>query len=463
MKTRIVLTGILRDKDLFLVVKRNENDNLYPGSWEFPGGHLEKGETLNIDVEATPDSDITVVEDTQLISLAKAYHEGLLAQTEQINHVLIPNTGSSGGSQEDPENETGESGEGSTSGENENGTSGSGSGQQTHTISGTAWLDTNENGQRDSEEAALTGINVRLVDLQSNTIGTATTADNGFYSLTNIPDGQYIAIFEYDTDKYILTSYKAEGIQDNKNSDAENITMNIDNEERNVSATDTLEIEGNDLINTDLGLVEAKTFDIELTKTISKVTVSSKEGTQNLEYDGASLAKAEIKAKYLQGATVVVEYKIKVTNNGEVAGYIRNIVDYKPADLSFNSTLNSDWYQSGDYIYTTSLANTRLEAGESKELTLILTKTMTESNTGLVNNTAEIAEAYNTLNIQDIDSTPGNKQTTEDDMGSADLIISVKTGAMVSYVGITLFLIAVIAAGAYIMSKKIIKKDDMKI
>ena len=424
---------------------------------------IEKGETLNIDVEATPDSDITVVEDTQLISLAKAYHEGLLAQTEQINHVLIPNTGSSGGSQEDPENETGESGEGSTSGENENGTSGSGSGQQTHTISGTAWLDTNENGQRDSEEAALTGINVRLVDLQSNTIGTATTADNGFYSLTNIPDGQYIAIFEYDTDKYILTSYKAEGIQDNKNSDAENITMNIDNEERNVSATDTLEIEGNDLINTDLGLVEAKTFDIELTKTISKVTVSSKEGTQNLEYDGASLAKAEIKAKYLQGATVVVEYKIKVTNNGEVAGYIRNIVDYKPADLSFNSTLNSDWYQSGDYIYTTSLANTRLEAGESKELTLILTKTMTESNTGLVNNTAEIAEAYNTLNIQDIDSTPGNKQTTEDDMGSADLIISVKTGAMVSYVGITLFLIAVIAAGAYIMSKKIIKKDDMKI
>lgn len=46
MKTRIVLTGILRDKDLFLVVKRNENDDMYPGAWEFPGGHLETGETL---------------------------------------------------------------------------------------------------------------------------------------------------------------------------------------------------------------------------------------------------------------------------------------------------------------------------------------------------------------------------------------------------------------------------------
>ena len=46
MKTKIVLTGILKDNDMFLVVKRNENDDLYPGAWEFPGGHLENGELL---------------------------------------------------------------------------------------------------------------------------------------------------------------------------------------------------------------------------------------------------------------------------------------------------------------------------------------------------------------------------------------------------------------------------------
>ena len=46
MKTIIVLTGILKDNDLFLAVKRNENDDLFPGSREFPGGHLEDGETL---------------------------------------------------------------------------------------------------------------------------------------------------------------------------------------------------------------------------------------------------------------------------------------------------------------------------------------------------------------------------------------------------------------------------------
>lgn len=46
MKTRIVLTGILKDNDLLLIVKRNENDEMFPGAWEFPGGHLEDGETI---------------------------------------------------------------------------------------------------------------------------------------------------------------------------------------------------------------------------------------------------------------------------------------------------------------------------------------------------------------------------------------------------------------------------------
>lgn len=46
MKIEIVLTGILKSNDEFLVVKRSENDDLYPGVWEFPGGHLENGETL---------------------------------------------------------------------------------------------------------------------------------------------------------------------------------------------------------------------------------------------------------------------------------------------------------------------------------------------------------------------------------------------------------------------------------
>lgn len=58
MKTRIVLTGILKDNDLFLVVKRNENDDLYPGAWEFPGGHLEDGETLKVGLKRELEEEI---------------------------------------------------------------------------------------------------------------------------------------------------------------------------------------------------------------------------------------------------------------------------------------------------------------------------------------------------------------------------------------------------------------------
>ena len=31
---------------MLLVVKRNEDDDLFPGAWEFPGGHLKDGELL---------------------------------------------------------------------------------------------------------------------------------------------------------------------------------------------------------------------------------------------------------------------------------------------------------------------------------------------------------------------------------------------------------------------------------
>ena len=47
MKSEIIVTGILKCDDSFLIVRRSKNDDFYPGSWEFPGGHLEDGETLN--------------------------------------------------------------------------------------------------------------------------------------------------------------------------------------------------------------------------------------------------------------------------------------------------------------------------------------------------------------------------------------------------------------------------------
>ena len=46
MKKKIILTGIIRCKDEYLVVQRSAYDDVLPGSWEFPGGNIEDGELL---------------------------------------------------------------------------------------------------------------------------------------------------------------------------------------------------------------------------------------------------------------------------------------------------------------------------------------------------------------------------------------------------------------------------------
>ena len=79
---------------------------------------------------------------------------------------------------------------------------------------------------------------------------------------------------------------------------------------------------------------------------------------------------------------------------------------------------------------------------------------MTESNTGLTNNKAEIESAYNSLGIPNTVTTEKSGKTQN--TGSADTIIGVKTGAAVSYVALTLTIIIVIGGLAYLVNKKLL-------
>ena len=150
-------------------------------------------------------------------------------------------------------------------------------------------------------------------------------------------------------------------------------------------------------------------------------------------------------AKQIQGSNVIIEYSIVVTNVGEVAGYARNIVDYMPSDLEFSSELNKDWYEEGNSLYTTTLGNEIINPGESKTVTLTLTKKMGEDNVVSRNN-AEIYEDYNNLGFEDGNSTPGNNVTGENDTGTADVIISIRTGGVV-YMSIGVIIAIVVVAG----------------
>lgn len=225
--------------------------------------------------------------------------------------------------------------------------------------------------------------------------------------------------------------------------------------------TDTIEISNSNLRDIDIGLYVQEKFDLRLDKYISKITrTTPTSGTDIFDYSNEKLTKIEVLKKNLGKSSIVVEYKIVVKNEGAVAGYAKKVVDYLPKGVVFNTELNKDWYLSDNgNVYNTSLENTIINPGETKELTLVLVKQITEDSIGVLNNTAEIYEAYNEQGLKDIDSTPANKVETEDDMSKADIVLGIVTGAQIAiYIILPLVVISLLGFGIFAIRKRVLKK-----
>ena len=274
----------------------------------------------------------------------------------------------------------------------------------------------------------------------------STTNTNGEYSLSNIGKGQYLIVFEYNTKNYSTTEYKKEGVSEDKNSDAIKANKIIDSVEKTVAITDSLNIETN-YSNIDLGLIENQSKNLQLKKTISNIVVTNKEGTKKYKFNNTELAKVEIASKSLNESNVVIEYSITIKNTGNENMYAKNIVDYMPSSLTFTSTMNKNWYKKNNYLYNSSLSNTAIKPGETKEIKLILTKKMTATNTGLINNKAKIEAIYNI----------SGTKISNDETSSADVIVSVKTGENVIYALFMLVAILIALEIAYIVRRVLIK------
>lgn len=335
-------------------------------------------------------------------------------------------------------------------------------------IQGVVWLDTNSNGKNDQDEEKMSGVTVLLFnndtgDLVKDGNGekvTAITDENGQYTFKALKPGNYTVVFKYDTSKYSATEYKKAEISEIENSDAIDAEVTIDGVKFIAGVTEKITVEDENIYNINLGLVAHKKFDLKLEQKVSNITVQNPTGTAKYPYD-INFAKRELIGKYIEQTTIVVEYKIAVKNEGEIDGYVKKIVDYLPSNLKFNAELNKDWYTAENgAIYNSSLSNIKIAPGESKEVTLYLTKTLQESDLGTpITNTAEIYEDYNELGIKDIDSVPGNKVSEEDDISSANVILSVRTGSeTVLFIGLTLAILAIIGTGAYFIYKKVLRK-----
>ena len=333
-------------------------------------------------------------------------------------------------------------------------------------IAGQVWKDENNDGIKDEDEEKVSNVEVMLfnndtaklvTDNEGNVLKVKTDKD-GTYTFQDVSRGNYTIIFIYDTANYSATAYRKANVDETKNCDAIDSKITLDGVTRVAAITEVISITNSNIYNIDLGLVTNAKFDLSLNKTVSKITVQDEDGTKTYEYKDSKLAKKDLVGSKINNTTIVVEYKITVTNEGAIPGYVKKVVDYMPSEMKFSSELNRDWYASGNgTIFNSSLANTLINPGETKELTLTLTKKMTEDTLGLINNTAEIYESYNDAGIEDVDSLNGNKVSGEDDFSSADILITVKTGETILFIGLTTTIIATIGIGAYFIKKKVLR------
>lgn len=339
-------------------------------------------------------------------------------------------------------------------------------------ISGIAWLDSNRNGMRDDDEQTISGVQAMLLyrtngqivkDADSGENKIVTTGDNGQYEFTNLQANEYLVVFIYDTGLYSITTYQKDGVDTNRNSDAIETNITYNGMKQIAGITNTIQIINSNARNIDLGLYQDEKFDLSLQKYVTNIALTTPTiGTAKYEYGDSALEKIEILGQNAGKSNIVIEYKIVIKNEGGVAGYAKKVVDYLPEDIGFSTDLNKDWYlsETNGNIYNASLANTLIQPGETKELKLVVTKKITEASIGTtLKNQAEIYESYNEQGLKDIDSTEANRQEGEDDLGQADIILSLVTGKIIMYTGLVILILAIITVGIIVIKKKVLSKN----
>ena len=229
------------------------------------------------------------------------------------------------------------------------------------------------------------------------------------------------------------------------------------NEETDKDSTPNEWIDGED--DQDIEKIKIQYFDLALRKWVTKaiVTENGKETVtetgHKAEDDPEAVVKVDLKKSDINKVTVKFEYKIRVENQGKIAGYAKEISDYIPEGLEFVKEDNPLWEEVDGKVVTDQLKDTLLQPGETAEVSILLTWINSEDNMGLKVNTAEISKDYNEYGAPDIDSTPNNKVPGEDDIDDAPVMLSVTTGEEQSYVILTVAVLGILAGGLILVKK----------
>ena len=214
----------------------------------------------------------------------------------------------------------------------------------------------------------------------------------------------------------------------------------------------------------DIEKIKVQYFDLALRKWVTEAIVIDENGETTVtqtghkaEDDPEELVKVDLKKSKIDKVTVKFRYSIRVTNEGQIPGYVKEIKDYIPEGLKFLAEDNPQWTQIEENIITTDAAkDILLQPGESIEVEVLLTWINSGENLGQKINVAEISKDYNEFEAPDIDSTPDNKDPDEDDIDDAPVILSVQTGEAQRYIVITGIVLIILVSGVALIKKYVL-------
>ena len=213
----------------------------------------------------------------------------------------------------------------------------------------------------------------------------------------------------------------------------------------------------------DFEKVIVKEFDLALRKWVTQAIVieNGKETITETGHgpydDPEEIVKVELYRKNINDVIVKFRYKIRVTNEGDIPGYVKEITDYVPEGLRFDPADNPGWVDEGNNVISTTLTeDILLQPGEYTEVEVVLTWINDENNMGVMTNIAEISEDDNDYDLPDKDSTPDNQEEGEDDIDDAPVMITVSTGAARTYFMLGGIVLITIAGGVFLIKKFVI-------
>lgn len=210
--------------------------------------------------------------------------------------------------------------------------------------------------------------------------------------------------------------------------------------------------------------IYVKFFDLSIKMIVDKVMTieegyeNESETTQKLTDEGEEpVVNVSINDENIENTIIKFRYKIQITNEGEIPGTAAVISSYLPEGMRFNQADNLRWKEDNGIVSTQELKSYDIEVGESKNVFLTLVWANEEANSGVKKNYVEITEIKNNSGSEDVDSLPGNKDDSEDDMTSSLISITSMKGKTNRFVILIIIVtIAIIVSVGMIMIKKFV-------